>query len=63
MDYILGNNPEGRSYMVGFGKKPPTQAHHRKTEKGWRGGLCLDRASHNGLKKMNLTPMNSLGLT
>ncbi|XP_028234424.1 endoglucanase 16-like [Glycine soja] len=29
MDYILGNNPEGRSYMVGFGKNPPTQAHHR----------------------------------
>ncbi|QHO16727.1 hypothetical protein HN51_032406 [Arachis hypogaea] len=29
MDYILGKNPEGRSYMVGFGKNPPTQAHHR----------------------------------
>ncbi|XP_058781107.1 endoglucanase 16-like [Vicia villosa] len=29
IDYILGNNPEGRSYMVGFGKNPPTQAHHR----------------------------------
>ncbi|KAK7351318.1 hypothetical protein VNO77_10672 [Canavalia gladiata] len=39
MDYILGNNPEKRSYMVGFGKNPPTQAHHRgasvpKLEKG-----------------------------
>ncbi|GMI88529.1 glycosyl hydrolase 9A4 [Hibiscus trionum] len=29
MDYILGENPEGRSYMVGFGKNPPKQAHHR----------------------------------
>lgn len=29
MDYILGKNPQGRSYMVGFGKNPPTQAHHR----------------------------------
>ncbi|KAF7817346.1 endoglucanase 16 [Senna tora] len=29
VDYILGKNPEGRSYMVGFGKNPPTQAHHR----------------------------------
>ncbi|KAA3468249.1 endoglucanase 16-like [Gossypium australe] len=29
MDYILGANPLGRSYMVGFGKNPPTQAHHR----------------------------------
>ncbi|KAG5030865.1 hypothetical protein JHK85_014847 [Glycine max] len=24
-----GKNPERRSYMVGFGKNPPTQAHHR----------------------------------
>ena len=29
MDYLLGQNPEGRSYMVGFGNNPPTQAHHR----------------------------------
>ncbi|KAL0330632.1 UNVERIFIED_CONTAM: Endoglucanase 16 [Sesamum angustifolium] len=29
MDYILGKNPRKRSYMVGFGNKPPTQAHHR----------------------------------
>lgn len=29
MDYLLGENPEGRSYMVGFGVNPPTQAHHR----------------------------------
>lgn len=29
MDYLLGSNPRGRSYMVGFGNNPPTQAHHR----------------------------------
>ncbi|XP_038886295.1 endoglucanase 16 [Benincasa hispida] len=29
MDYVLGINPLGRSYMVGFGNNPPTQAHHR----------------------------------
>lgn len=29
MDYLLGKNPRGSSYMVGFGNKPPTQAHHR----------------------------------
>lgn len=29
MDYLLGQNPEGRSYMVGFGSNPPKQAHHR----------------------------------
>lgn len=29
MDYLLGKNPNGRSYMVGFGVNPPKQAHHR----------------------------------
>ncbi|KAJ8557859.1 hypothetical protein K7X08_004625 [Anisodus acutangulus] len=29
MDYLLGKNPRGKSYMVGFGNKPPTRAHHR----------------------------------
>lgn len=29
MDYLLGKNPKGTSYMVGFGKNFPTQAHHR----------------------------------
>jgi endoglucanase len=29
MDYLLGSNPEKRSYMVGFGHNPPVQAHHR----------------------------------
>ncbi|XP_050216190.1 endoglucanase 16 [Mercurialis annua] len=29
MDYLLGNNPQKRSYMVGFGNNPPKQPHHR----------------------------------
>ncbi|CAN6562419.1 unnamed protein product [Malus baccata var. baccata] len=29
VDYILGSNPEGMSFMVGFGTKYPTQVHHR----------------------------------
>lgn len=29
IDYLLGKNPLDRSFMVGFGKNPPTQAHHR----------------------------------
>ncbi|KAF2304265.1 hypothetical protein GH714_029017 [Hevea brasiliensis] len=29
MDYLLGNNPLKRSFMVGFGNNPPTQPHHR----------------------------------
>ncbi|GLT75990.1 hypothetical protein SLA2020_476770 [Shorea laevis] len=29
MDYLLGNNPQGRSYMAGFGNNPPKNPHHR----------------------------------
>lgn len=29
MDYILGNNPLGMSYMVGYGQKFPQKIHHR----------------------------------
>ncbi|OVA10341.1 Glycoside hydrolase [Macleaya cordata] len=29
MDYILGSNPRGGSYMVGFGNNSPKQPHHR----------------------------------
>lgn len=29
MDYILGNNPQGMSYMVGYGNKYPQKIHHR----------------------------------
>ncbi|CAM8886342.1 unnamed protein product [Rhodiola kirilowii] len=29
IDYLLGNNPLKRSYMVGFGNNPPKQPHHR----------------------------------
>ncbi|KAJ4755170.1 Endoglucanase [Rhynchospora pubera] len=43
-DYILGSNPEGLSYLVGFGHKFPKQVHHRaastvafKEDKGFIG--------------------------
>lgn len=29
VDYILGRNPRGVSYMIGFGRNNPTQVHHR----------------------------------
>jgi endoglucanase len=29
IDYILGANPQGRSYVVGFGNNPPRNPHHR----------------------------------
>lgn len=35
VDYILGRNPLGRSYVTGYGDRPVTQPHHRF----WRGTL------------------------
>lgn len=29
IDYILGNNPNAMSYLIGFGSKYPTHPHHR----------------------------------
>ena len=29
IDYILGSNPNERSYVVGFGDNPPLRPHHR----------------------------------
>ena len=29
VDYILGSNPNGMSYLVGLGSKYPSQVHHR----------------------------------
>ncbi|MGB6220290.1 glycoside hydrolase family 9 protein [Haloferula sp.] len=29
IDYALGNNPENRSYVCGFGNNPPVNPHHR----------------------------------
>lgn len=29
IDYMLGDNPSGRSYVVGFGPNPPRTPHHR----------------------------------
>ena len=29
IDYMLGDNPQGRSYVVGFGNNPPQRPHHR----------------------------------
>ncbi len=29
MDYVLGRNPTGYSYVTGFGERPPMHIHHR----------------------------------
>ena len=35
IDYALGDNPRGRSYMVGFGTGPPRNVHHRGAHGSW----------------------------
>lgn len=35
LNYALGDNPEGRSYVVGFGENPPEHPHHRTSHGAW----------------------------
>ncbi len=35
INYILGNNPQHRSYQVGFGSNPPLNVHHRTAHGSW----------------------------
>jgi hypothetical protein len=35
IDYALGANPPGRSYVVGFGNNPPINPHHRGAHGSW----------------------------
>lgn len=35
IDYILGDNPNGRSYLMGFGVNPPINPHHRTGHGAW----------------------------
>lgn len=31
LDYMLGENNYGRSYVIGFGNNPPQRPHHRSS--------------------------------
>ncbi len=35
IDYALGDNPQRRSYVVGFGENPPRNPHHRTAHGAW----------------------------
>ncbi|MGC5411610.1 glycoside hydrolase family 9 protein, partial [Streptomyces sp. DT225] len=35
INYALGDNPRGSSYVVGFGENPPTKPHHRTAHGSW----------------------------
>ncbi len=35
VNYTLGDNPEKRSFVIGFGINPPTKPHHRSAHGSW----------------------------
>lgn len=39
IDYILGHNPESRSYVVGFGQNSPMNPHHRGAHGSWANNI------------------------
>jgi endoglucanase len=39
INYILGDNPQHRSYEVGFGNNPPLNIHHRTSHGSWANDL------------------------
>jgi endoglucanase len=39
IDYMLGQNPDGRSYVVGFGRNPPVNPHHRGAHGSWANNI------------------------
>ncbi len=39
IDYALGDNPAGRSYVIGYGVNPPQNPHHRAAHGSWTNSL------------------------
>ena len=39
IDYALGDNPRGASFMVGFGQNPPRNPHHRTAHGSWSNSI------------------------
>ncbi len=39
LNYILGENPQNRSYVVGFGNNPPINPHHRTAHGSWANSI------------------------
>jgi len=39
IDYALGDNPSGRSYVIGYGVNPPLNPHHRGAHGSWTNSL------------------------
>jgi hypothetical protein len=47
INYILGNNPNHYSYMVGFGDNFPQNIHHRGSHGSWTGQISSPQVNRN----------------
>lgn len=45
INYMLGSNPQKRSYVVGFGNNSPTQPHHRTAHGSWANNKAIPEQS------------------
>lgn len=41
IQYMLGDNPDHRSYEVGYGENSPINVHHRTAHGGWKNDLAV----------------------
>lgn len=41
INFVLGDNPDNRSYVVGFGENSPKNAHHRTAHGSWKNDLAI----------------------
>lgn len=47
VNYALGDNPDKRSYVVGYGNNPPENPHHRTAHGSWKNDLAVpDKNRH-----------------
>lgn len=49
INYMLGENPNQRSYVVGFGNNPPVNPHHRSAHGSWSNSISNPVTNRNVL--------------
>ncbi len=49
INYMLGDNPNNQSYVVGYGENAPQNAHHRTAHASWKNDLKIPETSRHTL--------------
>ncbi|MDE6520179.1 MAG: glycoside hydrolase family 9 protein [Ruminococcus sp.] len=49
INYVLGDNPTGQSYVVGYGEKPAHNAHHRTAHASWKNDIYMPEQNRHTL--------------